>query len=301
MIQIGKLPRVDRKKLAIVHTDDMLNNYSDEIECSINYSKIYTRDGLFLSDNTPVSETIARPRGVLPDYMCPPFDTKISVTRNDTVTELFSMPEDVRVAVLNFASYKNPGGMYYEGSSAQEEFLCHHSTLYPVLENFRAAYYSSHKSTLNRALYTDTALYSMCITFFDYQLIYGDDRFSCKVNGTREADVITCAAPNRGTFERYQCSHPLTEEIKKLLYDTMYRRCELVLEIAKVNGVRYLVLGAFGCGVFGNKPEEVAGIFHKLLTTTYLGEFKEVRFAIPIGKDGNNLAFRKVFSKYLQY
>lgn len=297
MIQIGKLPRIDRKKLAVIHTDDMLKNYSDEIECSINYSKIYTRDGLFLSDDTPISETITRPKGVLPDSMCPPFDTKIFVSKHDTVTELFLMPEDVRVAVLNFASYKNPGGMYYEGSAAQEEFLCHHSTLYPVLENFRAAYYAPHKTSLNRALYTDTALYSMCITFFDYQLLYGDgdERLSCKVNGTREADVITCAAPNRGTFERYQCSHPLTEETKKLLYDAMYRRCELVLETAKVNGVRYLILGAFGCGVFGNDPTQVAEIFYKLLNTTYSGVFKEVRFAIPIGNDGNNLAFKKVF------
>ena len=38
--------------------------------------------------------------------------------------------ENERLAALNFASFKNPGGMYMEGSSAQEESLCHYSILY---------------------------------------------------------------------------------------------------------------------------------------------------------------------------
>ena len=39
-----------------------------------------------------------------------------------------------KIAVLNFASFKNPGGMFYNGSSAQEESLCHESFLYNVLK-----------------------------------------------------------------------------------------------------------------------------------------------------------------------
>lgn len=156
MIQIGKLNKSERKNLAILHTDDMIENFSEEIEQAINYSKIYTREQLFHS-NVDSNKKL--------------WSTKISVTENDTVTELFQMPESERIVVLNFASYKHPGGMYYEGASAQEEFLCHHSILFPVLEAFQAAYYTPHMKTLNRALYTDTGIYSAEVMFFDYDLI----------------------------------------------------------------------------------------------------------------------------------
>ena len=39
-----------------------------------------------------------------------------------------------RLAVLNFSSFKNPGGMFEQGSNAQEECLCHESFLYNVLK-----------------------------------------------------------------------------------------------------------------------------------------------------------------------
>lgn len=72
---------------------------------------------------------------------------------------------DGKTAVLNFASYKNPGGKFMEGSSAQEECLCHASTLYNVLKQF-PVYYQWNRVHNNRALYTNRALYSEDVIFW---------------------------------------------------------------------------------------------------------------------------------------
>lgn len=47
----------------------------------------------------------------------------------DSVSCLFGLTDRSKTAILNYASYKHPGG----GSSAQEEALCHESNLYPIL------------------------------------------------------------------------------------------------------------------------------------------------------------------------
>lgn len=285
MIQIGKLRKDERKKLAVLHVDDMLANFSEEIEQAVNYSKIYTREVLFHDTDEKFEER---------------WNTKVYVTDNDTVTELFAEPGSEKVAILNFASYKHPGGMYYEGSSAQEEFLCHHSILYPVLEAFQASYYAPHMKTLKRALYTDTGIYSSEVTFFDYDLIKnGQLKGYYKTSNARNADVITCAAPNVDAFMKYQRDRMniSNEEVGTLIHHVIYNRCEFVLEMARVNGATNLILGAFGCGVFGCDPTEVAKVFATLIYGKYKGVFKDIRFAVPKGP--NNEAFFKNISKPL--
>lgn len=103
----------------------------------------------------------------------------------DTVTAIFTAKRSKdtgKVAALNFASFKNPGGMFLAGSKAQEECLCMDSTLYPVLNSFRGTYYEPNKKLLNRSLYTDRALYTPDVVF---------ENEECTV----KADIITCAAP----------------------------------------------------------------------------------------------------------
>ncbi|WP_241780085.1 TIGR02452 family protein, partial [Streptomyces wadayamensis] len=61
------------------------------------------------------------------------------------------------------------------------------------------------------------------------------------------------------------------------------RRAERVLEVAAAQGVRRLVLGAWGCGVFRNDPAEVAGAFRRLLTAPgarFATTFDTVVFAV---------------------
>lgn len=59
-------------------------------------------------------------------------------------------------------------------------------------------------------------------------------------------------------------------------------RAERVLETAAAHGYRRLVLGAWGCGVFGNDPAQVAGAFRALLMDggRFEGTFAHVVFGV---------------------
>ena len=177
--------------------------------------------------------------------------------------------------MLNFASYKNPGGMFINGSKAQEECLCHASYLYNVLSQFTDKFYKWNNENKNRALYFNRALYSPGILFFD-----GVEDFYC--------DVITCAAPNKSAAQQY--GKVSVQENT----DVLKSRIKFVLDIAADNQVDTLILGAFGCGVFGQDAEEVAGIFKEYLSNSY-GCFNKVVFAVPDDYTNNLSAFRKVF------
>jgi len=181
------------------------------------------------------------------------------------------------MAVLNFASYKNPGGMFLNGSKAQEECLCHESFLYNVLEQFRGDYYDWNNQHKNKALYLNRALYS-------YNIIFEKDGIS------KVCDVITCACPNKSAAQKYQ--NVSDEENLRVLKS----RIKYVLDIAVENNVGTLILGAYGCGVFGQDAREVAQIFKDYLETTY-NCFDKVVFAVPEGRDGNYDKFVEVFTK----
>lgn len=107
------------------------------------------------------------------------------------VSCLFKKVTEGKTAILNYASYKHPGGYFLGGSPAQEEALCHESNLYPILLSFDNTYYAWNKKNLNRALYLDRALYSPDVVFE-------------KGGKQKKADVITCAAPNYRTAHRFQ-------------------------------------------------------------------------------------------------
>lgn len=181
-----------------------------------------------------------------------------------------------RLAVLNFSSFKNPGGMFEQGSKAQEECLCHESFLYNVLKE-KMDFYEKNRKYTNRALYLNRALYTPDVTF-------GSLNFGVC------CDVITCAAPNKSAAQKY-CGVTAEEN-----HQTLKSRIKFVLDIAREEEVDVLILGAYGCGVFGQNAIEVAKIFKEFLSTTHRC-FDRVVFAIPDGRDKNLEKFKKVFEK----
>ena len=75
----------------------------------------------------------------------------------------------------------------------------------------------------------------------------------------------------------------------------LFRRIKFVLDVAEENKVETLVLGAFGCGVFGQDAAVVAKYFKKCLDT-YDYHFKKVYFSVlNRGKDDNYTKFRTIF------
>ncbi|MFF1510930.1 TIGR02452 family protein [Streptomyces sp. NPDC058326] len=171
------------------------------------------------------------------------------------------------VAVLNFASARNPGGGYLNGAQAQEEALCRSSALHATL--LRAPAYYAHHREERDAFYTDRVIHSPQVP------VFRDDR-GALLDAPFTVGFLTSPAPNAGVVRRR------TPELADRLPVALANRAERVLETAAAAGYRRLVLGAWGCGVFQNDPEQVAGAFKALLTGEgrFAGHFEETVFAI---------------------
>lgn len=78
----------------------------------------------------------------------------------------------------------------------------------------------------------------------------------------------------------------------------MKRRIRILCMIAHENGCRNLVLGAWGCGAFHNKPENVAEYFRTVLIEEGFGRMSgEICFEIFGKESGKNITeFRKYFN-----
>ncbi len=216
-------------------------------------------------------------------YHCTPSSGKrqprlIQATTTDAMEHIYSTKDEAHVILLNFASYKNAGGAFLGGSMAQEEALCHESFLYNVLSGF-PEYYEENSKHLNQGMYLDRALYTPSV-FFNH-------------NGQqRVADVITCACPNKTPLVRYNSfteedNHNALKERITFLRDiltTEWRvRCHSVPP--------YVILGAWGCGVFRQDAKEVAKLFKEVFEDANIN----IVYAIP--DDRNFKAFEEVFGK----
>jgi uncharacterized protein (TIGR02452 family) len=62
---------------------------------------------------------------------------------------------------------------------------------------------------------------------------------------------------------------------------------------------QHLVLGAWGCGVFQNNPQEVARYFAKLLNQNglFVNCFQHIIFAVLSSKYNNIAPFEKAFGR----
>ena len=246
----------ERARLALAHTKEMEDLYKDEIDDCIDETLAYNANSKFIEKRLNNKQII----------IVDEIDSVGAVFKYVNINEI--------TAVLNFASYNNPGGKFINGSKAQEECLCHESYLYNVLKG-RIGYYKINHKNKNRSLYTARALYSPNVRFTK----------ECK---DVFCDVITCAAPNKTAAQKYY--NVSDEENSKVLKE----RIEFVLKIAQDNGVDNLILGAYGCGVFGQDPLEVAKIFKEFLSGKYKC-FNKVIFAIPNKLEVNYRCFQRIF------
>lgn len=196
----------------------------------------------------------------------PPGDPPtIEVVDGTTQTVARAMAESGPVALLNFASARNPGGGFLNGAKAQEEDLCRCSALYATLIRHRG-YYEANRSQ-SSLLYTDYAIFSPAVPFF-------------KTRGTGDflevpflASVITAPAPN---------SRPYLARSSDLetLRACFERRWKNVLAIARDVGITNVLLGAWGCGAFGGDPVMASQTAKKALDE-FGSAFDRVVFAIP--------------------
>lgn len=262
-----------------------MNNISIANETiKINDNGFYELNGkrIDLKGDTRAVEVITPQKGaelieklvISDDEMC-----SITVTTEDSfsATGRFERP-----FVMNFANAHKAGGGFRLGANAQEEALCRCSTLYASITSDEAKKMYLYNNTHISAVESDYMLYSpdVCV-FRNHKCELLDQPFM--------ASVITVPAPNRRGAAIFASSKKIAE--------AMTRRIRILLAVAAQHGHKNIILGAWGCGAFGNKPDDVSGYFRKVIIDEGYGKlFDNICFAVYGKEDGRNyLSFKNTF------
>lgn len=186
-------------------------------------------------------------------------ETRIQVTNETTFLAARRLVEaGLRPLALNFANGIHPGGGFLSGSRAQEEVLCRSSALYTTLAG--DPMYAAHRQR-PRPDSTDWAILSPEVPVFRT-----DD--GTEIDQPWTLSFLTCAAPVAPRIGQPEAG------------DLLQRRIHRVLAIAHAYGYKALVLGAWGCGAFGNDPHRTARDFRQALENDFDGAFSDIVFAI---------------------
>ncbi|KAF2501386.1 hypothetical protein BU16DRAFT_444147, partial [Lophium mytilinum] len=158
------------------------------------------------------------------------------------------------VAVQNLASERRPGGGWENGALAQEEALCYRSSLYLTL---KPEYYPIPPLS---SVYSPTVIIIRdALARGHGPLVPGTDAKQLAVTS-----VLTVAAARGPMVSRDQTYFFNGDR------ELMKSKIRVTLRMAARNGHTKLVLGALGCGAFGNPPKDVA--------ECYLEVFREGEF-----------------------
>ena len=214
-----------------------------------------------------VTNSLKKTRYYAPEHDHPaqqkgPHQTRFEVTNETTLSaHRRHQAKGHKVVSLNFASATHPGGGFLSGARAQEEYLCRSSALYLTLKDWPM--YDYHRAN-GGCLYSDAMIYSPDVP------VFRDDEHGL-LPSPYHASFITSAAPlakNLEPQELHQLRGILTSRIRK------------IMTVAKSHGHDSLILGAWGCGAFGNNGNLMADLFHQALTEDFAGAFKETTFAV---------------------
>jgi uncharacterized protein (TIGR02452 family) len=226
-----------------------------------------------LRSKVSIPPTVELP--LIPDT--PQIETRISVTTETTLQAAHRLfIEGEMPLALNFANGLQPGGGFLLGASAQEESLCRCSVLYRTL--FRDPMYSAHQAQGN-------------VDSSDWAILSPEVPVFARDDGSLEPNpwplgILTCAAP------------VAREETQDHTAKLMVSRVDRILHIAVEYGYGSLVLGAWGCGAFGNDPHRIANVFYEILSGRFAGQFDQIVFAIA--EDSQLSISIKAFSERFQ-
>jgi uncharacterized protein (TIGR02452 family) len=211
-----------------------------------------------------VAAAVAAKRSLPPDAVLPSApvpsrpQTRVQVVNETTLVAAERLTETgERVLALNFANGIEPGGGFLRGARAQEEVLCRSSALYATLHG--DPMYDAHRQRILPDS-TDWAILSP-----DVPVFRSDD--GTPLDAHWPLSIITCAAPYAPGVGQPRAG------------DLLQQRIARVLDIARAHGYTALVLGAWGCGAFGNDPDRTARDFHDALIV-HAGVFSQVVFAV---------------------
>ena len=209
---------------------------------------------------------------------CAPRQTDAAVTVDEMdcvelASELRKRYPNENVAMLNLASGTQPGGGWFEGAGAQEENLFRRSNCCQHLDLQHYAKWFLGRRDWSYPLPPLSALHSQNVIFFrgseasGYPFLDEPELF----------DVISVAAA--------RCPNLVVDGNDRVQYadagvrELMRCKIELMLWTAAQHGDGAIVLGAFGCGAYGNPPDRVAEMFEAEIKK-YRRYFAAIAFGI---------------------
>lgn len=219
-------------------------------------------------------------------------ETKFKVLDESCIKTVIDLKDSGRLGLMNFASAKNVGGGFLTGANAQEEAIARVSNLSTEQEKFFEEYYQYNRKDNFFGLYSNRMIYSN-----DIEVFKNDDGEYIK-NSTGDkvhpviVDVMTVPAPNRTVTKKY-----IGEVSNSDVKDALRERIDNTLRAFANRECKHLILGAFGCGVFGNSPTDVAKIFRQRLSKNgeFYNTFETVTFSVIKGKWSNYDVFKHYF------
>lgn len=212
------------------------------------------------------------------------------------------LEQSLRPAVLSFAHGHNCGGGFEHAGGSQEEYIWRTSSLFLSLWPHRRE--DDGPGVLARGQWIgdyDDKLprrepfypYARCAGTYSphVRLVREEARHNAPLHSPEAVTelpifgALTVAAPDLSRESQTYTRNLLVEKVRTALY------------MAVLHGHDSVVLGAFGCGYFGNDPEVVAGVFAELLLDRgeFAGHFRALVFGIPDRAGANLRAFVKHF------
>lgn len=205
-------------------------------------------------------------------------DTKISLLNELVVKTIFDCSKNIKeseIGVLNFASGVQPCGRFLAGDMAQEESLAYSSNLYEKLSSEKVQIY--YKSNLDVNSYANTNNMIIGDTVF-----FRNEKQQFILNPIK-IKVLTSPAVY---LHRVQDTK---EQLSDSPKNIMKKRMRYILTVFANNNCKTIILGAFGCGVYKNKPKDISDNWFELLENEgYKKYFENIIFAINGSKRKNS-------------
>jgi len=225
---------------------DLINIYKDTIyQC--------TKVGVS-ADLKKGSVSTTYKSSLLADTLAPKFDSMtVDVINEDTFEAASKFVGTGNVVILNMASCYAAGGGVKGGAMAQEEELFRRSN------------------------------YFVSLSDKFYPLNIGDTIYTPKVTVIKDKTYNMLSVPfTIAAIAAAALRKPILTmkgQYYEKDYDAMVIIIDNIFKAAYANNHEILILGALGCGAYGNPPAEVIQIFNKCLQK-YWGCFRRVVFAV---------------------
>ncbi|MFP3727529.1 TIGR02452 family protein [Priestia filamentosa] len=257
-----ELARIAKETLNIVDQGFYKNSLNEKVNIKSEVDKSVAGTILYTPKDTSDILLRLKPEGK--------YQTKIRVTNETTLSAAKKLKEaeEEKVLALNFASAKNPGGGFLKGSPAQEESLARASSLYESLISKGEMY--EYNKKLKTCLYSDYMIYTP-----DAVIIRNNE--GDLENKPYSVSFITSPAVNAGVVRGRE-----SVAAQNQIHPVMKKRIEKILVLGIHHGYKKIVLGAFGCGVFKNRPEDVSSYFKEVILKNpkIRNQYEEIVFAV---------------------